>query len=182
MSFNQVKYGPIIASSDLNVSGHTNLQGQVTAMSSLNVIGDSILKGTVLAVKSLTVSGPSELNGDIIAKGSLQVDGNLTAFDMSITSDIKLKNSIKPLENSLDKVLILQGVSYFINGDNKKKIGFIAQEIEQVYPELVLDNGEFKSVTYPNVTAILVEAIKELKTKYDDLESKYNDILSKLNN
>jgi len=146
----------------------------------LNVSGNSTLFGTVTMISSLNISGNTIMTGIVTAKSSLNVEGVLYANDISITSDVKLKNNIKPLANCLDNVMNLMGVSYYLNGDTKRKIGFIAQNIEKIYPELVFNDGYNKSVAYPNITAVLVEAIKELKNKYDSLEQKYKNLLSNI--
>jgi len=120
------------------------------------------------------------MTGIVTAKTSMTVEGTVYANDISISSDVKLKNNIKPLTNSLDNVMNLEGVSYYLNGDTKQKIGFIAQDVEKIYPEFVLNNGDIKSVTYPNITAVLVEAIKELNNKYNSLELKYKNLLNNI--
>jgi hypothetical protein len=90
-----------------------------------------------------------------------------------LTSDIRLKTDIQPLESSLGKVIRLRGVSYVMKADEAKerKIGVIAQELEQEYPELVAtdDNG-MKSVAYANLTAVLIEAVKGLKAENEALK------------
>ncbi len=165
---------------NLNISGNSNFNGPITAISSLNVSGNSILSGPVTMVSALNISGDIIMAGLVTAKSSMTIEGTLYANDLTITSDIKLKNNVKPLTNCLDNVMNLEGVSYYLNGDNKRKIGFIAQNIEKIYPEFVFDNGNNKSVAYPNITAVLVEAIKELKNKYDSLELKYNNLLNNI--
>lgn len=67
--------------------------------------------------------------------------------------------------------MALRGVSFKWNRDKSPGIGFIAQEVEEVLPELVLSSGTVKSVAYGNVSAVLVEAIRELKSEMDDLRS-----------
>lgn len=99
----------------------------------------------------------SNMAGDFTARG------NVTAY-----SDARLKHDVKKLDNALDIVQQLRGVSYKWNRDNSAGIGFIAQEVEKVCPELVL-TGELKSIAYGNITAILVEAVKELRTEVLDL-------------
>lgn len=94
--------------------------------------------------------------------GNIVADGDVTAF-----SDERLKTNIKTIENSLDKVLSLRGVSY--EKDGKSSIGVIAQEVEKILPEVVYD-GEFKSVAYGNIVGLLIEAIKELKTELDEVK------------
>jgi hypothetical protein len=62
----------------------------------------------------------------------------------------------------------MRGVSF--TKDGKKGSGVIAQELEKVAPELVMD-GEFKSVAYGNLVGYLIEAIKELKAEIDELKN-----------
>jgi hypothetical protein len=100
--------------------------------------------------------------------------GNLTASGtVTANSDIKLKKNISTLTNSLDKVLQMRGVEFDrIDIEGEHNIGFIAQEIEKIVPELVRENKGTKSVAYGNITALLVEAIKELKVEIEELKSK----------
>jgi len=73
----------------------------------------------------------------------------------------------------LDKVLQMRGVEFDrIDIEGEHNIGFIAQEIEKIVPELVRENEGTKSVAYGNITALLVEAIKELNQKVDRLTNK----------
>jgi hypothetical protein len=95
-------------------------------------------------------------------------------------SDERLKDDVKPLENSLDKVLALQGVSYKWNlGERKGQsdIGLIAQQVEKVIPEVVrektnIDGDTYKSVNYEHLVGVLIEAIKEQQKQIDELKSK----------
>jgi hypothetical protein len=98
-------------------------------------------------------------------------DGTLTTS----TSDGRLKENVESLENSLDKVTRLRGVSFTwkSNPEYGKRIGFIAQEFEKVMPELVFTNEAdgYKGINYAEVSAVLVEAVKELKAENDRLKS-----------
>jgi hypothetical protein len=98
--------------------------------------------------------------------GSFTASGNITAF-----SSRKLKSDIKTIDNALDKVSQMRGVTFYKDGELSS--GVIAEEFEQVAPELVLD-GEYKSVAYGNTVGYLIEAIKELKNKIEELKSKKN--------
>jgi hypothetical protein len=94
--------------------------------------------------------------------GGLTVSG-----DISASSDARLKTDIKTIDNALSKVTQLRGVSFI--KDNKKSIGVLAQEVEQIIPEVVITNG-YKSVAYGNLVGLLIEAIKELKQEIDNLK------------
>ena len=106
---------------------------------------------------------------------ALHVNGPIYSSDKIISfSDMRFKEQIKTLENSLDKIKKCRGVSFIKSDTGEKHIGFIAQELEEIYPELVStdDFSGFKSVAYGNTVAILVECIKELEKKINYLESK----------
>lgn len=98
-------------------------------------------------------------------------------------SDERQKENISTLTGALDKVKQLRGVNFTwkdsTNRGTDTQIGLIAQEVEQVYPELVGDgdlpndedgNAPMKSVNYPHLTSVLVEAIKELEARVKELE------------
>lgn len=91
--------------------------------------------------------------------------GKYTTGGWTHSSDVRLKHDIAPLENSLDKILKLQGVEYKFNSDPKQEtqVGFIAQQVEPIFPEVVqTDKNGFKSMIYSNLVAPLVEAVKTL--------------------
>ena len=100
-------------------------------------------------------------------------------------SDERLKENVATLTGTLDKVKQLRGVSHTWKDTEQKgadtNIGMIAQEVETVYPELVGDGGlpddnegnaPYKSVNYANLSAVLVEAVKELSTKLEAAEAR----------
>ena len=92
--------------------------------------------------------------------GNWTAVGNVTAY-----SDERLKENIKTIPNALETVKRLRGVSFDRKDFGTKGIGVIAQEIEQVLPEVVVD-AEYKSVSYGNIIGLLIEAIKELEKKH----------------
>jgi len=109
-------------------------------------------------------------------------NGSVYYWDALTKSDGRLKKNVKPLADSLEKVLKLRGVSYQWDKekipetrglDDKEQIGFIAQEVEEVIPELVSTSSSdgYKAVAYDKMTAVLVEAVKELKAQNDALKT-----------
>jgi len=102
--------------------------------------------------------------------------GQLNATNFNSLSDINKKNNIITLDNALESVMNLRGVSFTWKDTQEKSIGVIAQEIEQIVPEVVSTNehGE-KSVSYGNIVGLLIQAIKELKKEINDLK----DIINK---
>lgn len=108
--------------------------------------------------------------------GSLIADGDVTAFKISQSSDSRLKKNISTIVNGLDKVKELRGVNYKLLRDNTDHVGLIAQEVEQVVPEVVSEDSEgMKSVNYGALVSVLIEAVKELSQKVEDLEAKLGD-------
>jgi len=106
-------------------------------------------------------------NGNHYVAGSLYATGDVTAF-----SDRRIKTDIEPIYNALAKVEGLRGVSYRRVDTGDYQIGFIAQEVEEVVPEVVkTDHDGMKGVTYGNMVALLVEAVKELKAEVNALKA-----------
>ena len=105
---------------------------------------------------------------------SLTVIGDVVAFGSP--SDVTLKENIKPIESALDKAIKLQGVTFDWKEsdsilDIKQDIGFIAQDVQKVLPELVRKNENGKlSLRHQGITPILLEAIKELKDEIEELK------------
>jgi hypothetical protein len=91
-----------------------------------------------------------------------------TFVNVTASSDQRLKADIATIENALEKVLQLRGVSYLSLQNGKKGIGVVAQEAQVVLPEIVQESAEgYLSVAYGNITGLLIEAIKELKKQLD---------------
>ncbi len=94
--------------------------------------------------------------------GDFVSPGNVTAY-----SDVRLKENIQTIEDAVDKVSRMRGVTFDMNG--KRSAGVIAQELQEVMPELVND-GEYLSVAYGNLVSVLIEAVKELKAEIEELK------------
>ena len=101
--------------------------------------------------------------------------GDIVAF---VSSDERLKNNIKPIEGALDKVSQISGNTFDWNEEKQdiykgKDYGVIAQEINEVMPELVntRENG-YLAVKYDKIVPLLIESIKELKKEIEELKSK----------
>ena len=128
-----------------------------------------------LTGKTLTL-GQSDSN--VTVATNLNVSG-----DVNSNSDIKLKTNIKTLTNSLEKVLQMRGVEFDrIDIEGKHQIGFIAQEIEEIVPDVVSENNGIRSVSYGNITALLVEAIKEQQEQIEYLKKENKKIQKNMRN
>ena len=149
---------------DLNLDaggGDIVLQDDGTQFGGLtNTSGNLIIKSG--STTAATFSGANVTLAGTVASGAITSSGDITAF-----SDMNLKSDIKTIDNALNKVSDLRGV-YFTK-DGATGTGVIAQEVENILPEVVKD-GEYKSVAYGNMVGILIEAIKELKKEVETLK------------
>jgi hypothetical protein len=95
--------------------------------------------------------------------------GLLTVVDINSTSDLNLKENIKTIENSLNTLSQLRGVSFDWKETGRSSYGVIAQELQEILPDLV-KNGEVKSVNYNGLIGVLIEAVKELSEEVKELK------------
>ncbi len=118
-----------------------------------------------------------------IAGGNGRVE---TGYSWLSNSDSRLKNNISTLEGSLDKISRLRGVRFdskevgHVNKGDGKHIGVIAQELEKEYPELVVGDKKtgYKAVAYDKLTAVLIEAVKELKNQNEKQKAEIEELRS----
>jgi hypothetical protein len=106
------------------------------------------------------------------ADGDFHADGDVIAYSTTTASDERLKENVKVIENPLDKLDQLRGVTFdWIDREDKRSGGVIAQELEKVMPELVREvdslknEDSFKAVDYNGLIGLLIEAVKELSDK-----------------
>lgn len=111
-------------------------------------------------------------SGGSLLKMQLTHTGVLTVNGATVTSDIRLKKNITPVNNSLDKVLQVEPVEFNWKDNNSRNVGFIAQSIEKIFPLLVVtDNNGIKSVEYGNMTAYIIQALKEFYAKFETFQN-----------
>ena len=106
----------------------------------------------------------------------LDMSGNMTAAGtVTANSDIKLKENIEVITDALERVSKIRGVTFTRNDQEDKKkrhVGVIAQEVEKVLPEVVMEgNDGIKSVAYGNLVGLLIEAIKEQQMQINELKN-----------
>jgi hypothetical protein len=117
----------------------------------------------------------------------LQVSGDIIANSIAGSSDVRFKHNIFPIQSALQKVMQLQGVTFDWKKSefpdrtfsDQKTIGFIAQEVEKVLPEVVQTEKTaegYKAVQYDKVVALLVEAIKEQQKEIEALQKEIKKI------
>lgn len=151
-----------------NASLNSTLNGLVTALNT--AISTKAAKVAILTEKQGLASDASALVAakQAIAR-SFTADklATVLADSFNSTSDCRLKKDVVELENALEKLDSIRGVRYNWIAESlsqERQVGVIAQEIQSVYPELVnLGGNGFLSVDYPKLTAVLIQALKELK-------------------
>lgn len=149
--------------------------------------------GTTSSDARFRIFSSSELNGLVIKENGfmgignsdptvrLQVNGDIIANSIAGSSDKRYKTNIQPITNAVEKVKSLNGVYFnwnikaFPNKDfsDKTELGFIAQEVEKVLPEVVIKDktpDAYRSIKYDKLVALLVEAIKEQQKQIDALQ------------
>ncbi len=111
----------------------------------------------------------------------LDVDGDIQANAYYYSSDVRLKKDIREISEALDKIKKLRGVSFSWKGNGEKSMGFIAQEVEKVLPELVnSDSKGYKAVQYGNLTALLLEGIREQEKIIEGQEQRIRNLEERL--
>jgi hypothetical protein len=115
---------------------------------------------------------PYNLGSSLSVTGSITASGDIIAY-----SDARIKTNVITINNALEKVLLLRGVTYARtdSDDTKEKIGVIAQEVQKVLPQVVFEQSNgLLGVSYGNMVGLLIEAIKEQQKEIDELKAKLN--------
>ncbi|WP_419172977.1 tail fiber domain-containing protein [Halobacteriovorax sp.] len=142
---------------------------------------DASYKNTHMTIDTLGNIGV----GTITPSEKLHVAGNVIAASYLYTSDERFKENVETIIDPLHKVRSLRGVTFDWKTDDfpdrnfpqEKTVGFIAQEVEKVQPELVKTSKDgYKSVQYGNITALLVEAVKSISEQLDKLFSNDEEV------
>ena len=124
----------------------------------------------------LYINGSNEFRFE--ADGDFHADGDVIAYSTTTPSDERLKENVKVIENPLEKLDKLRGVTFdWIDREDKRSGGIIAQELEKVMPELVREvdslknEDSFKAVDYNGLIGLLIEAVKELSDKCNNCKN-----------
>jgi len=149
-----------------NPNGYTSNSGDITAVTVSNGISGGGTSGSVGVSMSGTYTGDFRVTGEISATA------DVVAY---YSSDERLKDNVKVIENASDKVAQLRGVEFDWNDKQSTyeghDVGVIAQDVEKVLPELVQtrDDG-YKAVKYEKIVGLLIEAIKDLQDEVKALK------------
>jgi hypothetical protein len=170
---------PIVGSITGNISGNAD-----TVTNGVYTVGNQTISGIKTfnngTASSSTGTGTIVVTGGVGVSGAIFAGGDVTAF---ATSDSRLKTNIQNITDALDKVSRINGIEFYWNDQarelfperTEKDVGVIAQEVQAVLPEVVVerDNG-YLAVRYEKMIPLLIEAIKELRAELDELRSNTN--------
>ena len=150
---------------DSNVTTSKLADGAVT-LAKLDSAVQTTISASSLPLIGGTMSGNIAMGGNDISGA-----GTISATDFNTTSDITLKDNIQILENPLNKINQLSGYTFNWKKDNRPAVGIMAQEVEQVFTEMVTTGADgYKRVNYDALVPVLIEAVKELSNKIKEIK------------
>jgi len=147
------------------VSGGVTVTDDTATNATRYILFDDVTSGTITGVN--------------VSSSKLRFNpssGTLSATVFTSLSDQTQKTNVRPVTNAIELVNQMRGVYYdWIDNHNKGSVGVIAQEMEQILPQVVTkDPNGLKSVSYGNIVGVLIEAIKEQQIRIEELEKKIN--------
>jgi len=156
-------------------------------------VGNDATNGPALDTIVITDDGRMAIGRSFVMTGTgtaedvrLDVDGDILAIQVHASSDERFKKNITSIESALDKVMAIEGVTYNFRTDEfknrnfptKSQLGFLAQDVEKVMPEVVkTDAFGYKSLDYSKLTALLNEAIKEQQSQINTLNTDLKSVI-----
>jgi len=177
-----------ILSDAASLTANNTFAGTGSFSSTLNTTGAASFSNTVSVTGALTASRTLTVTNNITAAGNISANSYVTtgdvtannitatlvtATDFNSTSDNRLKENIETIENPNDVISQLRGVSFNWKNNGAPSYGVIAQELQQIVPDLVHENqsGDL-TVQYMGLIAFLIESNKKLLDRIIDLETK----------
>ena len=172
------------ASGVANITGNAATSTKIASITNSNIVqlsttttqtGTKTFSGVIDITNTTDSSDATGDTGALRCEGGASIAKKLYAgstitgsADVIAYSDQKLKENVKTLDGK--KVLEMRGVSFDRVDTGKASSGVIAQEMEKVAPELVIDDGNYKGVAYGNIVGYLIEAIKDQQKQIDELK------------
>ncbi|MFU8777018.1 MAG: tail fiber domain-containing protein [Roseovarius sp.] len=160
------KLDGIAAGAQVNVATNLGVAGGTTGGPTIT---SSTGSNATLPTASTTASGVVTTGAQSWA-GAKTFSAVVTAPDFVTTSDARLKQDIREITDALHKLRSLQGITYQIADDPRRRIGLLAQDVQRVAPEAVLETNGILRLSYGNLVGLLVEAIKDLSLEVDQLK------------
>jgi len=183
--------GNIICGDNLTVENHAgiNMGGGYSTTYALQVNGDSYITEDIVAGDKIMSGGHVGVNfGGYSSTYALRINGDAYCTGSWLGSDMKLKKNIAVINNPMSSLMQLRGVSYNWNSEAYPgrefaagiHYGLIAQEVEQVFPDMVStdENGE-KAIAYAEMIPLLLEAIKKQQKAIEELQNQVNQLMNR---
>lgn len=139
----------------------------------INNLGGNIYNRGYFDYDSVTITSNINYTNNLYIKNELYVKGNITAFSTYTSSDSNLKYDFYNIENSLEKVEKLRPVSFKWKTNNLYEVGFIANELEELFPGLIKEN-EYKMIRESKLIPYLIDSIKTLKNRITKIKNANN--------
>jgi len=154
-------YFPLLSTANSgSISDVTVSSSKLSYQPSTGTLESTLLSDGTLSITLGSITNAA--NGTF--SGTVQA-GTVTAGTITETSSMVLKQDIEPLSDSVRKIFALNPVEFTRKSTGEREAGLIAEEVEQIIPELVNTEGTHKSVSYSRLTAYLIDAVKELAQK-----------------
>jgi len=150
-----------------------NMYGSASNSGTLTLRGTtSATKATASVLMTDGVASSTTGTGTLVVTGGVGVSGQLTCTTLVETSSITFKENINPIDNALDLIMQLAGVTYDRKDNKEHEAGLIAEHVYKVAPDLVSldENGKPYGVKYTKLGAYLIESIKTLKSEIEQLK------------
>jgi hypothetical protein len=155
-----------------SLSGNTFVQlidsSDLYYVPSTGKLNAKIFESDNVTTGNASVSGTANISNLVV--NSITAN-TVQAIDFNSVSDFSRKTEINTLQNAIDQIMELRGVSFKWKDTGQKSIGVIAQEVEKVLPEIVsVNNFGEKSVSYGNIVGLLIQGFKEMKTDLENIK------------
>jgi hypothetical protein len=158
---------------NLDTNGYVSAQTLIANgnVSATNVSSSS--GGTFGTIRVEAGSIVDTLGSISFSSNALTTSGDISAAAFLSSSDARLKENVTLIDQPLEKLRELRGVTFDWISSKKADVGVIAQDVESILPELVhFDNSGFRRVDYPKLVALLIEAVKHLDSRVQQLEGR----------
>jgi hypothetical protein len=156
---------------DFTVAGYAQFAGIVEVDGVLDCDSTSTFAGLATLAAGATLSGGdlTVTSGDITCTAT---DSEVKAGSFVTYSDAALKTNVETVDNAMDMIQGLRGVSYDLKANGAREYGFIAQEVNEILPEVVSTSGDLMGIDYTRITSLLVEAVKTQQAEIIALQKK----------
>jgi len=134
-------------------------------------------------VSAFPFTGNAVINGNLTVTGNTNTSGCTTTLCLIETSAQRYKENIVPMKSQISKVLQLQPVEFDWISNKKHDIGFIADSVEKVYPNLVAKNsdGEIEGMSYTKLVSVIVKGMQEQQEQINSLKDEINSLYDEIN-